>query len=183
MATDIYQPKLEHLLMDPNQGDPADGVHPPFNPAKLAEIKALVTLAGDSPTAHGFPAGTSIASAGTGNATPTLSCFAGAKCFTNDVLIRVVTTIGATPTMTLNLKASPDGSTFTNVNYALISPTNTPNAFVTTAIVITTATTNIYRIPASALLAAKAKVIQAAITLNTNVTYTIDAWDFGGVPL
>lgn len=181
MATDIYQPKLEHLLMDPNQGDAASGVLPPFNPAKLAELKVLVTLAGDSPSVHGFPAGTVLATAATGNGTSTvLSCFAGAKYFTNDILLRVVTTVTTTPTVTLNIKASPDGTTFTNVNYALIA---TPNTFVATAITITTATTNVYRIPASALLAVKAKQLEVVASANTNVTYSIDAWDFGGVPL
>lgn len=181
MATDIYQPKLEHLLMDTNQGDPSDGVHPPLNPAKLAELKSLVVLAGDSATVHGFPAGTVLATAATGNGTSTvLSCFAGSKYFTNDILLRVVTTIGATPTITLNIKASPDGVTFTNVNYALIA---TPNTFVATAITITSATTNVYRIPASALLAVKATKLEVVASANTNVTYSIDAWDFGGVPL
>lgn len=175
MATDLYQAKYEHLLMDANQLDASS------NPsAKLAELKNAIVLAGDSATTHNFPAGQSLASAATGNATSTvLSCFSGAKYFTNDILLRVVTTVGSTPTATLNIKASPDGTTFTNIKYALIA---TPNTFVTTAITITTATTNVYRIPASALLAAKAIQLEVVVSLNTNVTFTIDAWDFGGVP-
>jgi len=173
MANDLYQAKYEHFLMDANQAT--------VNPAKLAELKALITLAGDSATTHAFPAGTSLASAGTGNATSTvLSCFAGARCFTNDVLLRIVTTVGSTPTAHFDIKASPDGTTFTNVNYALIA---TPNTLVATQITINTAATNIYRIPASALLAAKAIQLEVVVSANTNVTYTIDAWDFGGVPL
>src|ERR1700744_6127243 len=178
---DIYQPKLEHLLMDPNQGDPSDGVHPPLNPAKLAEIKALVTNAGDPPTAHGFPAGTTLASGltGTGDST-VLTCFSGAKYFTNDVMIRVTSTIGATPTATYNIFASSDGTTFTAVNHALIA---TPNTFVATAVTVTTATTAVYRIAGSTLLALKSKAIKVTISANTNVTFAIDAWDFGGIPL
>jgi hypothetical protein len=176
---DIYQPKYEHLLMDPNQGDPADAVHPPYNPAKLAELKALITLAGDTPSSHGFPAGKNLANAATGNVTSTVLTSVG-KYFTNDILLRIVTTVGSTPTATFNIKAAPDATTYTNINYAVIA---TPQTFVSTAIVITTATTNIYRIPASALLAAKANSLEVVVTANTNVTLTIDAWDFGGVPL
>ena len=176
MANDIYQAKYEHFLMDANQLDASS------NPsAKQAELKQLIILAGDSATTHAFPAGTSLASAATGNATSTvLTAFSGAKMFTNDILLRVVTTVGATPTATLNIKASPDNVTFTNVKYALIA---TPNTFVTTAITITTATTNVYRIPASALAAVNARYLEVVVSANTNVTYTIDAWDFGGVPL
>lgn len=176
MANDIYQAKYEHLLMDAGQLD-ASG-----NPsAKLAELKQQIVLAGDSATTHAFPAGFSMAAAATGNGTSTvLNCFSGAKYFTNDVLLRIVTTVGATPTVTMNIKASPDNTTFTNVNYALIA---TPNTFVATAITITSAATNVYRIPASALLAVKARQLEVVASANTNVTYTIDAWDFGGVPL
>ena len=176
MANDAYQPKYEHLLMDPAQLDAAG------NPsAKLAELKALIILAGDSATTHAYAPGTSLANAQTGNATSTIhTAYSGAKHYTNDVLLRIVTTVGATPTATFNIKASPDGVTYTNISYALMA---TPNTFVVTPIVITTATTNVYRIPGSALVQARAKNLQVVVSANTNVTWTIDAVDFGGVPL
>lgn len=177
---DIYQPKYLHLLMDPNQGDPVDAVHPPFNPTKLAELKALITLAGDVPATPGFPTGTVLAASATGNGTSTVLNSVG-RVFTNDILLRFTTVAGATPTVTFNIKTSPDGVTFTNINYALIA---TPNTFVNTA--VTTAATGtvsrIYRIPASALLAAQARQLQVVVSANTNMTYSIDVWDFGGVP-
>ena len=169
--TNLYQAKYEHFLMDAQQGT--------LNPAKLEELRLLIVNAGDSASTHAFPAGTSLASAGTGNATSTVLKSLG-RVFTNDILLRIVTTIGATPTAKFDIKASPDGTTFTNVNYALIA---TPNTFVTTQITVTTAVTNVYRVPASALLAAQAKQLEVVISLNTNVTYTIDAWNFDGVPV
>lgn len=170
---DIYQPKLEHLLLDPLQGDPLDAVHPPYNTAKLAEMKALVKLAGDNPAVHAYPTGTLIANAATGNGNSTV-LIANSRWFTNDILLRIVTTVGATPTATFNIQSSKDNSTFNNVNYALIA---TPNTLVSTAITITTAQTSIYRIPAH-----QAKYLRVAVSANTNVTYTIDVLDFGGVP-
>ena len=176
MATDLYQAKYEHLLMDPNQIDA--GSTPS---AKQAELKLLIGLAGDSATTHAYPTGTVLASGATGTGDSTvLACFSGAKYFTNDVLLRVVTTIGATPTMTYNIFAAPDASTYTAVNRALIA---TPNTFVATAVTVTTAATAVYRIPASVLTSLRSKNIKVTVSANTNVTYTIDAWDFGGIPL
>jgi hypothetical protein len=176
MATDIYQAKYEHLLMDPNQLDASS------NPsAKLAEMKQQITLAGDSATTHAYPTGTALATAATGTGDSTvLACFSGAKYFTNDILLRVVTAIGATPTMTYNIFAAPDASTYTAVNRALIA---TPNTLVATAVTVTTVATAVYRIPASVLIGLRAKNVKVTVSANTNVTYTIDAWDFGGVPL
>ena len=174
MATDLYQAKYEHLLMDPNQLDASSNVS-----AKQAELKALIVLAGDSATTHAFPAGNVLGAALTGNTNPTtLTCFAGSKHFTNDILLRVVSTVGATPTVTINIQGAPDAATFANCKYALIA---TPNTFVTTAITITTAVTNVYRIPA--FPTQKLNAIKLVVTANTNVTLTTDVIDFGGVPL
>ena len=149
------------------------------NPAKLEELRQQIVLAGDSASTHAYPVGTLLATAGTGNATSTILRSVG-KQFTNDILLRIITTIGATPTAKFDIKAAPDGTTFANINYALIA---TPNVFVATQITITTAATNVYRIPASALLAAKANALEVVVSLNTNVTYTIDAWNYDGVPV
>lgn len=166
------QPTYEQLLFD-SVGQAL------LNPAKLEEIRLGIVLAGDPANTHQYPTGTLLATAGTGNATSTILRSVG-KQFTNDILLRIVTTIGATPTSKFDIKAAPDGTTFANINYALIA---TPNTFVTTQITITTATTNVYRIPASALLAAKANALEVVVSLNTNVTYTIDAWNYDGVPV
>jgi hypothetical protein len=161
----IYQPKYEHLLMDPNQA--------PLNPAKLAELAALITKAGDNPAVHAFPPGNVIANALTTNVDSTV-LVAHSRYFTNDILLRVVTTIGATPTVTLTIRGSKDNSSFSNVNYALIA---TPATLVSTALVITTAQTSIYRIPPNQ----QVKFLKVTISAVTNVTTTIDVIDFGGV--
>lgn len=163
---DIYQAKYEHLQMDPNQAA--------LNPAKLAELAALITRAGDNPAVHtAYSQGTLLSNAATGNGASAVLT-ANARWFTNDILLRIVTVIGATPTATFTIQTSKDNSTFNNANYALIA---TPNTIVSTAIVITTAQTSVYRVPAH-----QGKYLRVNVTANTNVTYTIDAIDFGGVP-
>jgi hypothetical protein len=168
---DLYQPKYEHLLMDAQQAG--------LNPAKLEELRQAIVLAGDSATTHQYPVGTILSNAQTGNLTTTILKSVG-KMFTNDILLRIVSTIGATPTAKFDIKVSPAVTAFANINYALIA---TPNTFVATQITITTAATNIYRIPAAALLAVQANQLEVVVTLNTNVTFTIDAWNFDGVPV
>ena len=162
---DIYQTKYEHLQVDPNQVN--------LNPAKLAEFAALIRLAGDNPAVHTYPTGTLLANAATGNGNSTV-LVANARWFTNDIFIRIVTTVGATPTATFTIQTSKDNSSFSNANYGLIA---TPNTLVSTAVVITSAQTSIYRIPPH-----QGKYLRVAVSANTNVTYTIDAVDFGGVP-
>lgn len=169
MANDIYQAKYEHLLVDPNQLDAGS------NPsAKLAELKLLIGLAGDSATTHAYPTGTVLASAATGNGSSTVLTAKG-RYFTDDILLRIITTIGATPTATFNIQSSVDGVSYSNCKYGLIA---TPNTLVSTAIVITTAQTSVYRIPGH-----QAHFLKVVVSANTNVTYSIDATDFGGVPV
>jgi len=165
MATDLYQPKYEHLLMDP-------AATQVLNAAKMAELKALITLSGETPTSHGFPAGVVLANAGTGNATSSIHASTG-RYFTNDLLLRIVTTVGSTPTAKFDIEGSVAGGSYANCNYALIA---TPNTLVADEITITTATTNVYRIPPQQL-----DHLKVVVSSNTNVTYTIDVWDFGGV--
>ena len=50
--------------------------------------------------------------------------------------IRITSAIGATPTVTVNIQGSVDGTNFYNIPYALVAA---PSTFVVTAITITTA--------------------------------------------
>jgi len=82
-------------------------------------------------------------------------------------LLQIVSTVGATPTVTVNILGSVDGTNFWNVAYALIG---TPTSIVATAITITTATTNQYVLADSPW-----RFLKVNLSANTNVTLTIDA--------
>lgn len=87
------------------------------------------------------------------------------------VALELTTTVGATPTVTINIQGSNDGTNFYNVGYALAG---TPTTETQAAITITTATTNRYNLirnrPYRYL-----KVVRSA---NTNVTLTTKAYLF-----
>jgi hypothetical protein len=172
---DLYQIKMEQMQLDPLQGPAADAVHPAYNQAKLAELKTLVTLAGDNPAVHNYPQGMLLANAATGNGTSTVHASFG-KQFTEDILLRIVTTVGATPTATFNIQTAGPSGSFTNCQYALIA---TPNTFISSAIVITSAATNVYRVVGRG----QGSRLQVVVSANTNVTYTIDVVNFGGTPV
>ena len=87
-------------------------------------------------------------------------------------LLTIVTTIGATPTVTIDIQVSADGVDWWNVPYADIA---TPGTVAVAALVVTTATT-------------LRKIIQSQIpyrylrlnySANTNVTITATLFAFG----
>ena len=83
-------------------------------------------------------------------------------------VLRIVSTIGATPTVTVNIKGSVDGTTFYNIPYSVLSVA--PNGWTTAALVITTAVTAYY-----VLMPGQSwNYIKLVMTLNTNVTLTTD---------
>ena len=82
-------------------------------------------------------------------------------------VLRIVSTIGATPTVTVNIKGSVDGTTFYNIPY---SPMAALNDWTVAALVITTAVTSLYQfMPGQSW-----NYIKVVMTLNTNVTLTTD---------
>ena len=81
--------------------------------------------------------------------------------------LRITSTIGATPTATVNLEGSADGSTFFNIAYATAAAPETP---VVTALTITTATTGHYILRPNQPW----RYFRLNITANTNVTLTAD---------
>jgi hypothetical protein len=112
----------------------------------------------------------------------TTQTFAGSADSTNTAdrgqlisgaMLKIVSAIGATPTVTVNLQGSIDGSVFFNVPYSL---TATPTTFVITAITITTATTNNYILQS----AQPWRYFKLVMSANTNVTLTSDVY-FRGV--
>jgi hypothetical protein len=84
-------------------------------------------------------------------------------------LLKVVSTIGSTPTVTVNIQGSMDGTVFFNVAYAVVA---TPETVVVAAITITTATTNHYILRPGHPW----KFLKLAYSANTNVTLTADVY-------
>lgn len=81
----------------------------------------------------------------------------------------ITSTIGATPTVTVNIQGSVDGATWFNVPYSLVA---TPRTFVLTAITITTAVTTTYLLQELIPF----RYLKLALSANTNVTLTADAY-------
>ena len=80
----------------------------------------------------------------------------------------ITSTIGATPTVTVNIRGSADGANFYNIPYALVA---TPSTFVVTAITITTAVTTTYLLQADQGW----QFLRLDVTANTNVTLSATA--------
>lgn len=84
-------------------------------------------------------------------------------------LLRVVSTVGSTPTVTVNILGSMDGTNFFNTSYALPA---TPTTYTVAAITITTATTNHYIVIPNMPW----RYLKLNYSANTNVTLTVDAF-------
>lgn len=84
-------------------------------------------------------------------------------------LLKIVSTIGATPTVTVNILGSMDNVNFFNVAYALAA---TPETTVVAAITITTATTNYYILRPFHPW----RYLKINMGSNTNVTLTVDGY-------
>ena len=80
----------------------------------------------------------------------------------------VTSAIGATPTVTVNIQGSMDGTQFYNIPYALVA---TPETLSIAAITITTAVTTTYLLRPSPW-----RYLKLVYSANTNVTLTVDAY-------
>lgn len=110
-----------------------------------------------------------LSTAQTGNGVSTNVADRGGA--TGATLLRLTTTIGATPTVTIAIEGSPDGVTFFNVPYAT---TAAPTTVVVANVTITTATTNHYIIQPNVPV----RFLRLTYSANTNVTTTADVWTF-----
>jgi hypothetical protein len=115
------------------------------------------------------------AQTGTGDSTNTLDRGAAIAAGTPSGVpqtggaIVITSTIGATPTVTVNIVGSADGTTFYNIPYALVA---TPRTFVLTAITITTAVTTTYLLQELVYW----RYLKLVFSANTNVTLTATAY-------
>lgn len=108
-----------------------------------------------------------LSDAQTGNADSTNTLDRGSQRGPGAVV--VTSTIGATPTVTVNIQGSVDGTNFYNIPYALVA---TPATFVVTAITITTATTTTYLLQVDQAW----RYLKLVYSANTNVTLTANAY-------
>src|SRR3990170_1430542 len=83
--------------------------------------------------------------------------------------IILTSAIGSTPTVTVNIQGSVDGSTWFNIPYSLVA---TPRTFVITAITITTAVTTTYLLQELVFW----RYLKVVYSANTNVTLTATAY-------
>jgi hypothetical protein len=112
-------------------------------------------------TYGGAPAVVSVAQTGNGDSTHTASRQISDVIMGGAVVI--TSAIGATPTVTVNIQGSVDGTAYFNVPYALVA---TPRTFVVTAITITTAVTTTYLLQENVFY----KYLKLVYSANTNVT-------------
>ena len=110
-----------------------------------------------------------LQTAQTGNADSTNTVDTGAG--TGPATLKIVSTIGATPTVTVNIQGSVDGTNWFNVPY---STTAAPSTFVLTALTITTAVTSHYYLQPTYGW----RYLKLVMSANTNVTLTSDLWVF-----
>ena len=94
--------------------------------------------------------------------------YVGSRSTTQQAALIITSAIGATPTVTVNIQGSIDGTTFVNVPY---SAENTISAtWVVTALTITTAKTGFYALQPGMPW----RYLKCVMSANTNVTLTVD---------
>lgn len=81
----------------------------------------------------------------------------------NTTTVAITTTIGATPTATVNIQGSLDGTNWWNVPYRTPASDTSAN----TALTITTATTTVVYIDPKFV-----RYLKVVVSANTNVTFT-----------
>jgi hypothetical protein len=121
-----------------------------------------------TPTAD-FPDSASLSAAQTGTGQSTNVADRGGA--TGPALLKLTTTIGATPTVTIAIEGSADGVNFFNVPYA---DSATPTTVAVANLVVTTATTSYKTIQPSVPV----RFIRLTYSANTNVTITADLFTF-----
>jgi hypothetical protein len=108
---------------------------------------------------------TTLGTAQTGNVDTTNTA---QRTHTGPGAVVVTSTVGSTPTVTVNIQGSVDGTNFYNVPYALVA---TPETLTVAAITVTTAVTTTYLLrPDHAW-----RFLKLVFSANTNVTLTTTA--------
>jgi len=108
-----------------------------------------------------------LGTAQTGNVDTTNTAYRGNR--TGGGAVVVTSAIGATPTVTVNIRGSVDDTNWFNIPYSLVA---TPRTFVLTAITITTAVTTTYLLQELVFW----RYLKLVYSANTNVTLTATAY-------
>lgn len=120
-------------------------------------------------TPNGAPDQASLSAAQTGSAASTnIADRGGAR---GPALLKVTTTVGATPTCTYAIEGSTDGTNWWAIPYA---DSATPTTVSVATFVITTATT-VYKL---LQVDQPWRYVRLTYSANTNVTNTADVWTF-----
>lgn len=106
-----------------------------------------------------------LSSAVTGNGDSTNTADRGIDKIGDPAALVVTSTVGATPTVTLNIQGSVDGTNWYNVAYSLVA---TPETVAVAALTITTAVTTTYLLRPNHAW----RYLKTVRSANTNVTLT-----------
>ena len=115
-----------------------------------------------------YPNVGNLQTAQTGNADSTNTVDTGSSLVAT---LKIVSTVGGSPTVTVNIQGSVDGTNFFNVPY---STTAAPSTWVLTALTITTAVTSHYYLQPNYGW----RYLKLVMSANTNVTLTSDLYVF-----
>lgn len=118
-------------------------------------------------TGAGSSAAVTLATAQTGNGATTNVANRGGV--SGPAAVVITTTVGATPTVTVSIQGSMDGTNFYSVPYALVA---TPSTFVVADLTITTAVTVTYLLQTDQSW----DYLRLNLAANTNVTLTATAY-------
>jgi hypothetical protein len=148
-----------------------------FIEAKIAEVTWVLDQNSITPALDGFPTGTVLSDAQTGSADSTNTFDYGNSGVASEnvreaALVRIVTTIGLTPTCTYSIKGSMDNTTFTSLS---VADSATPETFSASTFIITTEATTVKLVKPGQ----KYRYLKVVYSLNTNVTNTTDVYPLG----
>ena len=126
-------------------------------------------------TAPDSPATVNLSTSQTGNADSTNTLDRGNINDAN-VLLKIVSVVGSTPTVTIACKVSYDATTWYDAptTAGAVSATNAAPTWAALALVVATATTNWIVVKGSGL-EYPWRYLKLVYSLNTNVTLTVDA--------
>jgi hypothetical protein len=114
-------------------------------------------------------ASVTLSTAQTGNGDSTNTADRGPIGVGRSGAVVITSTVGATPTVTVNIQGSVNGTSFYNIPYALVA---TPETLTVAAITITTAVTTTYLLRPNHAW----RHLKLVYSANTNVTLTADAY-------
>ena len=145
-----------------------------FRAAKINEVSNYLLMNGVSASLTGFTTTFNLSTTQTGSADSThVFEYGRSKIAAREpLLIKIVTTIGSTPTCTYAVKGSVDGDTYFNLAY---SDSATPTTFATGTFLTTTATTKVKIVERGQVY----NYLKLVYSSNTNVTNTADVLPLG----